>query len=197
MWTITTQGAYSTVAHRSKPGTLLVRCRVQEDLRNLEAQVPGVKDRMYEDRSADYPWRAEVSIEEWAMALARLACAIDYDNFKNAVSKRQGAARSSIYHGVWNVLTKLEPGFWPRYSSYGSTLPYSTGSQQVLLPDHDHDDDSDWICLECGQANWPEDEGCCVCHTPKPEPITPIVVATSRSLRRSRGKGKSKKGAKR
>jgi 8-oxo-dGTP diphosphatase len=40
--------------------------------------------------------------------MMRAALDIDYSNFKNSVSKEQGAERASLYHDIWDVLYKLQ-----------------------------------------------------------------------------------------
>lgn len=115
MWLVTTEGFYSAVAHRDLPGHVLIRARVKEDLRNLERVLPGVRRRIFRDETADYPWRAVASAEEWSLAVARLSVEVDYDNFKSAVGNRQGHRRAGVYHGVWDALTRLEPNFHGRY----------------------------------------------------------------------------------
>lgn len=47
--------------------------------------------------------------QPWSMpAHIRLVEDVDYDNFKNAVAKRQGRTRSDLYHDVWSVLYRLQ-----------------------------------------------------------------------------------------
>lgn len=108
MWLISMQGMYSVVEHREDPQRMLVRCRARGDLIALAAQIPGLEGRVFYDDQADYPWRAEVSRSEWALAAARLATEVDYDNFKDAVARAQGHKRAHVYHDVWNALLKLE-----------------------------------------------------------------------------------------
>jgi hypothetical protein len=106
MWVFTTEGFYSVVAHRTRPGYLLVRARAREDLEALKARIPSLEP--FEDASADYRWRAEVKASDWQNALAELGGAIDYDNFKNAVGERQGSDRARVYSGVWSVVRALQ-----------------------------------------------------------------------------------------
>ena len=106
MWLLTTQGFYSVVAHRDDPDLLLVRARVREDIEALGAQIPSIEP--FEDPAADYRWRAEVTRAEWEQAMVELARAIDYDNFKDAVSRRQGMEREAVYHRVWRELLRLQ-----------------------------------------------------------------------------------------
>ncbi|HEX7088663.1 MAG TPA: hypothetical protein VF192_00910, partial [Longimicrobiales bacterium] len=116
MWLVTTQGFYSAVAHWKKPDIILVRARVRADLNRLERQLPdaNIKRRVYRDKRADYPYRIELTREEWATALMDLAVKIDYGNFKSAVGRRQGWNREKVYHRVWDVLVDLEPDHWGR-----------------------------------------------------------------------------------
>ena len=106
MWLVTTQGFYSVVAHREDPDTLIVRGRSRDDLEALREQVPDLEP--FEDPSADYRHRAYVSRAEWLAAVAQLTCDVDYDNFKNAVAARQGAARAKVYGSVWADLLSLQ-----------------------------------------------------------------------------------------
>lgn len=105
MWLLTIQGFYSVVAHRENPDVVLVRGRVRADLEALKAQIPGLD--VFEDPTADYRWRAEVTRAEWTRAASELAASVDYDNFKNAVARWQGQERHDIYSEVWAVLTRL------------------------------------------------------------------------------------------
>lgn len=106
MWLTTTQGFYSAVAHRDDPGKLVVRARTREDIEALATQIPDLDP--FEDPAADYRWRAVVSRGDWQLAVADLAAAIDYPNFKNAVAERQGSERAGIYGRVWSVLLALQ-----------------------------------------------------------------------------------------
>ena len=45
---------------------------------------------------------------DWQNALASMAGAIDYDNFKDAVAERQDAERARLYSGVWSLLRTLQ-----------------------------------------------------------------------------------------
>jgi hypothetical protein len=106
MWLMTTQGFYSVVRHRDDPTKLIVRGRAEEDLKALRAQVPDL--RVFSDEQADYRWRAVVSEAAWVAAVAQLATDIDYDNFKSAVSERQGPERARIYGHIWGELLSLQ-----------------------------------------------------------------------------------------
>ena len=60
MWLFTTDGFVSAVAHRNKPGMLLVRARRSEHLR---AMLPDVQVEC--TPGADYRFRAEVPRAMW------------------------------------------------------------------------------------------------------------------------------------
>ena len=105
MWVFTTDGFFSVVAHRARPGFVLVRARAREDLEALAHRIPRLV--MEEDVDADYRWRAVVSRAEWQNALAGMAGKIDYDNFKNAVADRAGARRAALYGEVWSLMRPL------------------------------------------------------------------------------------------
>ena len=106
MWVMTTQGFYSVVAHRDEPDSVIVRARTREDIEALREQIPDLEP--FEDPSADYRHRAIVDRAEWVAAIAQLTIEIDYDNFKNAVARRQGPERASVYGTVWRDLLQLQ-----------------------------------------------------------------------------------------
>ncbi|MCX6388180.1 MAG: hypothetical protein NTX07_05565 [Solirubrobacterales bacterium] len=106
MWTITTRGFYSVVAHRTIPEAVLVRGRVREDIEALDDLIPNLE--VFEDTAADYRWRAVVQKADWLSALNTMASDVDYDNFKRAVAKEQGSERAQAYADVWSVLYRLQ-----------------------------------------------------------------------------------------
>jgi hypothetical protein len=112
MWLITTTGFYSIV---EKPwdraaGTLTVRARAKADLEALRlAGLPELGD-IREDPGADYRYRAQAPRAAVARAVQAQVEGINYDNFKSAVGKRQGSARAHLYHGVWDVLYRIQGG---------------------------------------------------------------------------------------
>jgi hypothetical protein len=106
MWLLTSQGFYSVVAHLQDPSLVLVRSRTRDDLLALRTQVPSLE--LWEDPSADYRWRAEVTREDWRVAVSELANVIDYGNFKSEVALRQGSLRATLYERVWSMLRALQ-----------------------------------------------------------------------------------------
>mgnify|MGYP001029229898 CR=1 FL=1 len=110
MWLITPVGFFSVVrkSTNTKNKTLTVRARVRSDLEALQAQYLPELGPIQESSVNDYRFRAVAPQSAVAAAMARLAETLDYSNFKDAVKQRQGAARAHLYHGVWDVLYRLQ-----------------------------------------------------------------------------------------
>ena len=102
MWTMTKRGFYSVVAHRDKPGTVLVRARCERDIRALDDLIPGAEPQHTPD--ADYAWRFECDAKQWAAAVTVMAGEIDYPNFKAAITDK---AHHRAYLNVWHSLLPL------------------------------------------------------------------------------------------
>jgi len=110
VWLITTTGFYSVV---EKPwdredGTLTVRARAREDLEALRSKGLPELGEVKEDTDADYRFRAQATKAAVARAFCDQISAINYDNFKSAVGKRQGAKREAIYHDAWAALRHIQ-----------------------------------------------------------------------------------------
>lgn len=107
MWIMTPRGFFSVVHKDGSPDEVLtVRARARQDLEGLGDLLPV---EPYALQYSDYPWRIEVTRDEWTYCLAMMAAEIDYGNFKNEVTKRQGPERSAVYSRVWGALLALEP----------------------------------------------------------------------------------------
>jgi len=98
MWVFLNDSFVSLVVHREQPGMLLMRARKAGD---IEALLPQAK--VWRDPRADYPFRAEVSAEHAALALAVRANTITYDNFKNSVREH---SRHDAYMEIWGVMNR-------------------------------------------------------------------------------------------
>jgi len=108
MWVATTSGFYSVVEDDGrydpmKKGMLAVRARVKDDLQPLVDRY-GVE--IMETRYADYEYRVWLYKTQWAGFLQHEAHAIDYPNFKSAVTKAQGWERHDVYMDVWSALLR-------------------------------------------------------------------------------------------
>ena len=100
-------------------GTLTIRARVHDDLVRLKAYLPEISD-IIESADSDYRYRAVAGRQAVSDALASLAADIQYDNFKDEVSCRQGNARATLYGEVWHVLYRLQSG---RFNEQSPTQP--------------------------------------------------------------------------
>jgi 8-oxo-dGTP pyrophosphatase MutT (NUDIX family) len=110
MWLITDIGFFSIVQKPgdAEKGLLTVRSRVRSDLEALVERHLRIVGPIEETSHTDYRFRAKARQADVAAAMARLAAAIDYANFKSRVAKTQGPARAGVYHGVWDVLYELQ-----------------------------------------------------------------------------------------
>lgn len=126
MWLITPRGFYSAVQKPwdGRDGMLTIRARAKVDLENLKDLLPDAKP-FQEGGYSDYPWRIRVSQADWAEAIKKMALEIDYSNFKDEVTKRQGKKRHDIYTRVWSVLLSLEAR---RHRQAGTRLFSSTSN---------------------------------------------------------------------
>jgi hypothetical protein len=112
MWLFTTKGFYSVVEHREDSDYVLVRARVRKDLEALIQHMPTMK--ILETKNADYRYRAVVPRREWLATMLEIGDEIDYDNFKDAVKRRQGKKRADTYMRVWSAMLQLQPIRWGR-----------------------------------------------------------------------------------
>lgn len=106
MWIFQNNSFVSIVAHKDRPGHLLVRSRIKGD---IEKAIPGAE--VFEDPEADYRYRAIVAKETVQEAIMRAIGEIDYPNFKNSID-RSDIPRHEAYLSVWQVMAKA-------FGSYG------------------------------------------------------------------------------
>ena len=112
MWLFLPSGFYSVVAHRDsidptgRASRVIVRSRERAALEHFAATVaPEHLVAVFEDPRADYPFRAEVPTEVWAVFVRDAAATITATNFKSAMQSRRGAdAYVHALHRVWGVL---------------------------------------------------------------------------------------------
>lgn len=192
MWVMTTKGFYSVV--ETKDGMAMVRTRDRADLEAL-VDATGTAAPILETSHADYPFRVIVTKEEWARFVYDEARAIDYSNFKAAVTKRQGGLRHDVYMRVWSALHGIEErrhdrwekkprrGSWDRPTDKWDQIPLplvevdpfrddAPGMDELLLEqcecDHrlaDHGDET-WIDHFDSPQHLPDD---CADECPKDE----------------------------
>lgn len=115
MWVFLNDAMVSAVAHRTKPGYLMVRARIAGDLERL---FPRAKVERTPD--ADYAFRCTVTAGLFATVLAKRVESIDYPNFKGSLAGAKGGqapstfmARSEAYYRTWDAMMdaqqELEP----------------------------------------------------------------------------------------
>jgi hypothetical protein len=99
MWICLSDSFYSIVAHRSRPGYLLVRARRPGDIERL---LPGAKVQVMP--RADYRYRTVAPAKDVARALATRVQAIEYTNFKASAAGDLAGA----YAEIWAILAGLQ-----------------------------------------------------------------------------------------
>ncbi|TVR16662.1 MAG: NUDIX domain-containing protein [Planctomycetota bacterium] len=155
MWMITPLGFFSAVC-KDGGDDVCIRARSRHDLDRLRHQVLPSLTRSQLGGGSDYPARAYCPRQAWAQALARMAEAIDYPNFKQQVHKECGPQRAHIYGAVWQslLLIEQEPGAtgWcipappqgAKRVSYGGVVVSATGDLVLLREVSNHYDGYVW-----------------------------------------------------
>ena len=100
MWIFTTEGFVSAV---QKPGDtdLTIRSRDRASLATL-AQITG--HNINASQGTDYPYRVEVSREQFSHWLAQHVTNLDYANFKSAVGRQRGRSFAHPLMDVWSAM---------------------------------------------------------------------------------------------
>ena len=108
MWIFTPEGFCSVVSTEEFGEELQVRAHDQDDLERLRRSwFPDLGPTVHQT-GHDYPCRAFCTRDQLSDALARMAQAIDYANFKNLVAERHGNHRAHIYADVWADCRAIE-----------------------------------------------------------------------------------------
>ena len=102
MWVVLNKSFLSIVKNRNNEKQLLVRARVNGDIEKVFKTAD-----VFQDANADYKYRAYIEKEIVASAISEEIINIDYDNFKNSVSKNDNERKNS-YMNVWSALYKLQ-----------------------------------------------------------------------------------------
>ena len=102
MWIVLNKSFLSIVKNRNNENQLLVRARVKGDIEKVFEDAD-----VFEDENADYKYRSYISRENVANVISNELLNIEYDNFKNSVSKND-THRVSAYMNVWNALYKIQ-----------------------------------------------------------------------------------------
>jgi hypothetical protein len=100
MWVFSKDGFYSMVEDRDDPDTLIVRSRVEGDIEALwpDAEVIHTPD-------GDYAYRAALSRQEVAAAIAKEVLEISYSNYKDHITDKR---RSPFYIQVWETMWRMQ-----------------------------------------------------------------------------------------
>jgi hypothetical protein len=110
MWLMTPFGFFSIVCKPGdmERGTLTIRARVKSDLEALRQHYLPSLDAIVDGGGTDYQYRATAPRDAVAEAIGKAVRQIDYSNFKNEVSARQGQHRAHTYGEIWGALYDLE-----------------------------------------------------------------------------------------
>jgi len=105
MWLFTETGFISAVRHREYPNMVMVRARDEMSLIPLARL--GDADIDFTP-NADYAYRVVVDNETLTEFMADSIETMEYDNFKNRVTKTRGNKFVNALHRVWEVMHQVE-----------------------------------------------------------------------------------------
>lgn len=107
-------------------GWLLIRARVLADLREVE-KIIGHDIMVFEDKGADYSFRALVTRDDFKVYMCQIVDDIDYGaHFKEVAEKNssQGKERHSAMMTCWSAMARLQPT--PPYGGWTTTYKSAT-----------------------------------------------------------------------
>ena len=111
MWIASKIGWFSVVVDLERPDGMLIRARARADIFNLftaNKDLPSI-GRPTSDESRDYRWRMSIGKADWIRLAARLAEAVDYSNFKNAVHDQPDQLnKGRAYLAIWRVMHEVQ-----------------------------------------------------------------------------------------
>ena len=102
MWIVLNKSFLSIVKNRNNDEELLVRSRVSGDIEKVFQNA-----NVFEDLKADYRYRSYIRRSDVAKTISEELLNINYDNFKNSVSK-DDKDRLNAYMNVWSSLYKMQ-----------------------------------------------------------------------------------------
>lgn len=111
MWIFLPTGGFLSIVKKPEDearGTVTVRARVRADLIELREHFLPALGSIDSAAGTDYPHRAVVLAADFEQAMAAMARAVTYSNFKSEVSRVKGSGRARVYHLVWSLLLKLQ-----------------------------------------------------------------------------------------
>ena len=102
MWVFLNNSFLSIVENRNNKDELLVRSRIKGD---IEKVFPD--SDVFEMENSDYKYRSYIKKNDVSNKLKNIVEDINYDNFKNSVSK-DDKNRLNAYMNVWSSLYKMQ-----------------------------------------------------------------------------------------
>jgi hypothetical protein len=90
---------------------MLIRARCRIDIFDLYEANKDLQsiERPTSDESRDYRWRMSISRADWVQLAARLAEAVDYSNFKNAVHDQADQGnKGRPYLAIWRIMHEVQ-----------------------------------------------------------------------------------------
>lgn len=102
MWVFLNNSFLSIVENRNNKEELLVRSRVRGDIDKIFPD-----SNIFEMENSDYKYRSYIKKIEVSEKIREIVTNINYDNFKNSISKYEDQRHSS-YLNVWNEMRKLQ-----------------------------------------------------------------------------------------
>jgi hypothetical protein len=109
MWIFTAREGYFSIVQKQGDDKLCVRARCANDLDRLRKSYCPHLGKTLRNLGSDYPFRAYVDREDFALGMAEAVRSIDYSNVKSETRRVLGAKREGIMHRVWSALLALEP----------------------------------------------------------------------------------------
>ncbi|VTU14370.1 hypothetical protein [Variovorax sp. RA8] len=110
MWIFLPGGSFVSVVQKEADvaaDRLTIRSRTSTDLVELRKFMPTMGE-IERGSGSDYAYRVVAPRAEFAAALARMAEAIRYTNYKDNVSATKGSGRARVLHSIWTLLLKLQ-----------------------------------------------------------------------------------------
>lgn len=115
MWVMTQNGFVSAVQDEKDQSLLKIRARdkisLQSVLDHLTAAGSDVsRIKIVTGAGTDYRWRIRIPRDLFSVYLLTVADEIDYDNFKNRVTKTRGKKFHDALMDVWVAMLKVDDG---------------------------------------------------------------------------------------
>lgn len=118
---------------KTDPNVLVIRARVRADLEELNRLLPKAH-KIIVNGGTDYPYRLRVSREAWRQAVVTMTEAIDYTNFKDSVTVKQGRKRHDAYMRVWSAMLWLEEAVGGRRRRRSARAKRASGELTDVFP---------------------------------------------------------------